>query len=250
MVLFIISIFYNKLFPLRSYFGVFLVVFTTVEFIKEVRATEWWKGWFGGDAPSFVQFKLREQLLLFVGILVLFFLLLLIKKKPSQFYLSMGELNAKVKPVKWLAVPDNIRWKRFGSEIGVYISIGILIYLLSANGVPSLGGLRQVVRSLPAIIIFAVINAFYEELVYRASFLSVLESVVGQKHALAISTLYFGIGHYYGAPAGIIGIIMASFLGYILGKSMLETRGFFWAFLLHFLVDFYIYIFGCLNFVT
>src|SRR5690606_41990020 len=110
--------FYNKLFPLRSYFGVFLVVFTTVEFIKEVRATEWWKGWFGGDAPSFVQFKLREQLLLFVGILVLFFLLLLIKKKPSQFYLSMGELNAKVKPVKWLAVPDNIRWKRFGSEIG------------------------------------------------------------------------------------------------------------------------------------
>src|SRR5690606_31881966 len=113
------------------------------------------------------------------------------------------------------AVPDNIRWKRFGSEIGVYISIGILIYLLSANGVPSLGGLRQVVRSLPAIIIFAVINAFYEELVYRASFLSVLESVVGQKHALAISTLYFGIGHYYGAPAGIIGIIMASFLGYI-----------------------------------
>lgn len=161
----------------------------------------------------------------------------------------MGDLNAKVKPVKWLAVQDNIYWKGLGSEFGIYLSIGILIYLLFTNGIPAINDLMQVVRYIPLIIIFAAINSVYEELVYRASLLSVLESVIGERHALSITTLYFGIGHFYGAPAGIIGIIMSSLLGYILGKSMIETRGFFWAFLLHFFIDFYIYIFSCLHFV-
>lgn len=227
MVLFIISIFYNKLFPLWSYFGVFLVVFTTVEFIKEVRATEWWKGWFGGDAPSFVQDMLRKQLLLIVSTFIVFFVLLLIKKRPSQFYLSMGDLNARVKPVKCLAVQENYRWQRFGREIGVYLSIGLLIYLLSVNGVPSVKELRQVVRYIPVIMLFAVINSFYEELVYRASFLSVLEGVAGERHSLFLTTFYFGIGHFYGVPTGIVGILMASFLGYILGKACLRQEGFF-----------------------
>lgn len=249
LVLFMISVFNKKLFPLRQYFGVFLAVFITTESIIMLRATEQWKIWFGGDTPSFVQHMLRKQLLLLVSAFIIFFILLLLKKKPSQFYLSMGDLNARVKPVKWLAVQDNIHWKRFGSEFGVYLSIGLLIYLLSANGIPSIKDLLQVVPYIPAIIIFATINSFYEELVYRASLLSVLEGVVGERHSLFITTLYFGIGHFYGVPSGIIGIMMASFLGYILGKSILETRGLFWAFVLHFVMDFYIYIFGCLNFV-
>jgi ABC-type glycerol-3-phosphate transport system permease component len=60
-----------------------------------------------------------------------------------------------------------------------------------------------------------------------------LEDIIGGKHALYLTSLYFGIGHFYGVPSGVIGIILSSFLGYILGKSMLETRGFFWAFSLH-----------------
>ena len=154
LVLFMISVFNKKLFPLRQYFGVFLAVFITTEAIIMLRATEQWKIWFGGDTPSFVQHMLRKQLLLLVSAFIIFFILLLLKKKPSQFYLSMGDLNARVKPVKWLAVQDNIHWKRFGSEFGVYLSIGLLIYLLSANGIPSIKDLLQVVPYIPAIIIF------------------------------------------------------------------------------------------------
>jgi len=77
-----------------------------------------------------------------------------------------------------------------------------------------------------------------------------LEDIIGGKHALYLTSLYFGIGHFYGVPSGVIGIILSSFLGYILGKSMLETRGFFWAFSLHFLMDFWIYIFASLSFMS
>ena len=63
LVLFMISVFNKKLFPLRQYFGVFLAVFITTEAIIMLRATEQWKIWFGGDTPSFVQHMLRKQLL-------------------------------------------------------------------------------------------------------------------------------------------------------------------------------------------
>ncbi|NLY92284.1 MAG: CPBP family intramembrane metalloprotease [Firmicutes bacterium] len=188
------------------------MVFVTTESIKALRATEHWKKWFGGSSPSFVQYMVRMQLLLILGFFIIFFVLFLIKKNPSKFYFSMGDLNAKVKPVKWLAVQDNIYWKGLGSEFGIYLSIGILIYLLFTNGIPAINDLMQVVRYIPLIIIFAAINSVYEELVYRASLLSVLESVIGERHALSITTLYFGIGHFYGAP--IKSRLVCKFLSY------------------------------------
>jgi len=85
LFLFVISFFYNKIFPLREYFGVFLAVFMTRELIIMVRATEKWHNWFGGNNPSFIQFKIREQLLLIVAIVIIYLVLLAIKKKPALF---------------------------------------------------------------------------------------------------------------------------------------------------------------------
>jgi ABC-type Fe3+-siderophore transport system permease subunit len=38
-------------------------------------------------------------------------------------------------------------------------------------------------------------------------------------------------------PSGIIGISLAGILGFVLAKSIFETQGFFWAWLIHFLQD-------------
>lgn len=72
LLLFVISVFYDKLSPLRHYFGVFLMVFVTTESIKALRATEHWKKWFGGSSPSFVQYMVRMQLLLILGFFIIF----------------------------------------------------------------------------------------------------------------------------------------------------------------------------------
>jgi hypothetical protein len=248
--IFVISLFYNKLFSLRKYFGILLIVFITRQFIKMVRTTEQWKNWFGGDSPSFIQYMIRLQLLLLVAIIIIFLVLLAIKKKPGSFYFAIGDINAKVKPVKWLGIKEETCWKKFGVEIGIYLTLGILGYFLFNTGVPHISNLISVLKYLPVIFIFASINAFYEELVIRASLLSELEMVIGGKQALYLTSAYFGIGHFYGAPSGIIGVFLASFLGYILGKSMLETRGLFWAFLLHFIMDVCIYVFLYFSFLN
>ena len=80
-------------------------------------------------------------------------------------------------------------------------------------------------------------NAFSEEMAYHAALLAPLYNAVGHSHALLLSAALFGLWHYYGVPYGVIGMIMAGILGWLLGKSMLETKGLFWAWFIHFWQD-------------
>ena len=86
-------------------------------------------------------------------------------------------------------------------------------------------------------------NGFNEEFTLRAAPLGELEPTMGTSHALTATAVYFGLGHYYGVPNGIIGVLLSGFLGWLLGKSMLETKGFFVAWLVHFITDIPIFLF-------
>jgi membrane protease YdiL (CAAX protease family) len=96
---------------------------------------------------------------------------------------------------------------------------------------------------LPMVLLLAAMNAFSEEMTYRASLLAGLEPTLGWRQSLWITALFFGLGHYFGVPYGPLGVAMSTFLGWILGKAMLETRGFFWAWFIHFLQDVLIFSF-------
>lgn len=52
-----------------------------------------------------------------------------------------------------------------------------------------------------------------------------------------MSALYFGLGHINGMPSGCIGIAMASFLGWIACRAVLDTRGLAWAVTIHLVQD-------------
>ena len=97
---------------------------------------------------------------------------------------------------------------------------------------------RRAVSLLPAVLLFAAVNAFTEEVYFRASFLSTLHEVIGRGHTLLISSVFFGLAHYlYGSPPGIPGALMTGFLAWLLGKAMLETGGLGWPWLIHFAPD-------------
>ena len=78
---------------------------------------------------------------------------------------------------------------------------------------------------------------------FRSPMLATLEPVGGSRQALWMAAFFFGIGHYFGTPGGILGGIASIFMGWILGKAMVETRGFVWAWWIHFLSDFAIFTF-------
>jgi hypothetical protein len=55
------------------------------------------------------------------------------------------------------------------------------------------------------------------------------------------------MAHYiYGSPPGIIGFLMTAFLAWLIGKSIMETKGFAAAWIIHFAPDVIIFFFYAL----
>jgi len=198
------------------------------------------------DNPSFNVYMLAEQSLKLIITLIVIATLLLMKKKRQDFYLAKGDIAAPVAPIRWLGVRQGERWNRFGLWLTLFISLGTLAFLIIA-GSPSLDIVIRVLPYLPAILLAAALNAFNEEVTYKASFLSVLEGPVGARQALYMVAVYFGILHFYGVPYGVVGVLLATFLGWILARSMQETRGLFWAWFIHFWQDVWIFSFLALG---
>jgi hypothetical protein len=235
------SLVWQPLRGLRSFLVLFVVlvasqwlVFTRIDELPVYRA--WLQN------PSFGVSMLAELSLNLIVTLLMIATLLLMRKKPAEFYLVRGDIAAPVEPVRWMGVKQGERWNKFGALMTFLISLGTLAFLILA-GSPSLDMVILVLPFLPAILLAAALNAFNEEVTYKASFLSVLESPVGPRQAVYMVAAYFGIGHYYGVPYGVIGVLLAGFLGWFLAKSMQETRGLFWAWFIHFWQDVWIFSF-------
>jgi membrane protease YdiL (CAAX protease family) len=76
-------------------------------------------------------------------------------------------------------------------------------------------------------------NSFSEELTYRAALLAPIHRILGPTQSILMTATFFGIGHYYGIPPGILGILATGFFGWLLGRSLLETKGLFWPWAIH-----------------
>jgi membrane protease YdiL (CAAX protease family) len=192
--------------------------------------------------PSFTVSMLAEQSLLLMVTLGIIAFLFLLKKRREAFFLVKGDTSAHAEPVRWLGIKQGECWNTLGRNFAFIISLGTLAFLVIA-GSPPLNIVLRAAPFIPAILIAAALNALNEEMTYKASFLSVLEDVVGKHQSLLLMAAYFGLAHFYGIPYGVIGVLMATFLGWFLGKSMLETRGLWWAWFIHFVQDVLIFAF-------
>jgi membrane protease YdiL (CAAX protease family) len=228
--------------PLRRYFLILLAIFAGEGLVSRLAGTPFWQVWFGGEGASFAASMLGTQLGRLLVSLLVIGVLLALGYRRADFFLVRGRLDAPIKPVPWLGFPKPAPWTYFGGQWAVYIGLGLLGFLLVA-GRPSWPSFVRAAPLFPAVLLFAAMNAFSEEMTYRASLLAGLEPALGPRQALWNTALFFGLGHYFGVPYGVAGALMATFLGWILGKAMLETRGFFWAWLIHFVQDVLIFSF-------
>ena len=133
-------------------------------------------------------------------------------------------------------------WSRFGLQWSVYIGVTLALGQWLALR-PSGGTMLAVMPVAPSILLWASVNAFTEEMTYRAPMLATLAPVVGGRAALWQSAVFFGVAHYFGTPGGLLGATLTIFLGWLLSKAMLETHGLFWAWWIHFLSDIAIFTF-------
>ncbi|MGI6090393.1 MAG: CPBP family intramembrane glutamic endopeptidase [Saccharofermentanales bacterium] len=175
--------------------------------------------------------------------LVLSSVIILITALQTKFQslrlLSIKRIDGEVIPEPWIGITKKNKdsWKKLGRNIAIIISVvtAVAIYFqVYRNGVIQ----TLTFTTFLLIVLFALVNSFVEEVTFRHTFASIVEyHQLNPYISKALSAIIFGGVHYFGTPGKIPGVILAGFLGWFLSKSIHETKGFFWAWLIHFAQD-------------
>ncbi|SCC92885.1 putative Protease [Thiomonas sp. X19] len=184
------------------------------------------------------QSKYQALLLSVAGVVL--FCLYSVNAANLWSFLTPGKIAAPAKGVPWLGISDNQSWASVGASLSFFITLATstFVYLQFRK---SGEGLKQALPYLPWVLLFSLTNSFSEEVVYRLGIIVPLVGSVDTNYILLFSAAAFGAPHLRGMPNGIVGALMAGFLGWLLAKSMIETNGIFWAWFIHFLQDIVIF---------
>jgi hypothetical protein len=241
LILALIAFVWRPLRPLRNFFVVMFAFFglslLRLRFNFTLPALQ---NLFGGNV--FDTRMQAEQIGKLAVSLAMIGLLFLLGYRRREFFLAAGDLRAPIDPVPWLGFPKPVPWPVFGLQWSIYIALGLGVVMYFGMR-PGSDTLLLVLPILPSILFYSALNAFNEEITYRSPMLATLEPVGGSKQALWMAACFFGIAHYFGTPGGILGALASLFMGWILSKGMVETRGLFWSWWIHFLSDVVIFTF-------
>lgn len=171
---------------------------------------------------------------------VFLLILYLFADKLRLSYFNLKNIDGVVRPAPLVGIKpkEGEGWKTIGLTIGSIITVvtGIVVYFQIVAG----SGLSlRLFPEIPLVLLFALMNAFTEEVIFRLSYTTIVANEkMSPRISEFISAAVFGGVHYFGiAPSGIAGALMAAFIGWFLAKSINETKGFFWAWTIHFAQD-------------
>jgi membrane protease YdiL (CAAX protease family) len=156
---------------------------------------------------------------------------------PRDVFVGLGDIHAISQPT---LLTDLMPWTRLGPILAVVIALPLALYVgLTRGSDPA--QIRKAAGLAPLILLGSGVNAFNEEFIFRAVLLARLSPVLGPAQSLWLTSVRFGVGHWFGNPSGPVGAAASTFAGWFWGKSILETRGLFWAWVIHAIQDVVIY---------
>jgi membrane protease YdiL (CAAX protease family) len=162
-------------------------------------------------------------------------------------FLRLGNPNAPAQRSRIFNIKETMPWTQLIRQF-ILIFVAIFVIVLWLNVRPDISKISQALIFLPAITIAAAINGLAEEFQFRSVLLARLEPWVKPGQAMMMSAVLFASLHYFtGVPSGPLGVLPNIFFGWVAAKSVLETRGLLWAWLLHFIADFMIFFFAAMT---
>ena len=228
--------------PLRKYFAIMGTIWLVPTVLNPlILSSSIWHSLI--DSQNQLIAVLGDRIVLVLDTLIVLCVLLLMNVKGRDAFLTVGNLNAPVGgQVSTTTQKRRLSWAVLGSLAAVLLAGLFFTFLMSQNpaGLPYIG---LAVPWVPLILVCAGLNAFGEEAQFRAAPLATLLPAVGPGHALWLTALWFGLGHYYGGiPSGPFGLVQSGLLALLLGKVMLDTRGMGWSWIIHVAIDTVIYV--------
>ncbi len=222
--------------PLRSFLILLALNMLGWWALPVVRAAGFWSAW--EASVSWAEGMGGIQVLKLAVALMMLAALFILYRRRAAFFFTLGRMNAGMDPVAWLGVRRGTSWKSF-APVFALISAAVMLAVLALTAPLGLPGRFQALPLLPVAVLLAAANAFSEEVIFRAALLAPLETALGKGQALAVTAVFFGLAHTAGGvPLEVIPTaLMTGFLGWVMGKSVLETRGLAWAWFIHFAND-------------
>jgi membrane protease YdiL (CAAX protease family) len=226
--------------PLRDYFVVMLTVLVLTTVVDPlIRGAL-----FGDIAPADTDPQLRrlfaERVLLVLEALAIVPVLAALGYRGGEAYIALGKLRAQSglrierRAMSWTVVAPTV----------AILLVAATAAFASSMARPTADLWSRALPLLPIAWLAAALNAFAEEVLYRAGPLGPLARAVGPRAGIWILAAWFGLGHVYGGiPSGLTGFVMAGLLGLLWGKAMIDTRGLAVPWALHFSADAAIYTF-------
>lgn len=145
-----------------------------------------------------------------------------------------GDLRAPARAVPLLGIKAGQSWITVALPFAFIVTAVTVLFLWETVEVESAALL---VAHWPFVLLFAASNAFSEEVFARYHLAAHLDGHLPPGRIAALSALVFGLPHWFGTPGGPVGAGMAAFLGWLLCKAVLETRGMAYAWAIHALQD-------------
>ena len=125
--------------------------------------------------------------------------------------------------------------------VALLLSVGPVVVNVVAARHPDFGAAARLLPLAPLILTGAAINTFSEEFLFRQVLLARLIPVLGITQAIWLTALRFGVGHWFGNPSGVTGVMLATIFGWFAARSMLDTRGSGWIWSVHLINDLVIF---------
>ena len=240
-LLFVATFAWHILRPLRAYFIVLSVIYLWTAIDAFIRGMSVWQNLMTGQPEVVMIFG--DRILLLLNALLVIAMLFLIGVKRKDIFLAIGNLNAPVGGEVVAYQRRRLSWSVLGPVVAILLG-GLFFAFLVSQTPAGLSNISAILPWLPLILLSAAMNAFGEEVTFRAATLGTLLPAIGPRHALWMTSLWFGLGHYFGGfPSGPVGLVQSGLLALLLGKAMLDTRGLGWPWIIHMTIDTVIYIF-------
>jgi membrane protease YdiL (CAAX protease family) len=202
--------------PLRGYFRIMTMIYVVTIGLSWLTGTSVWVSRFGPDKPWLI-WSFGDRLGIVLMALALAGILALLGQKHRDFFFTLGNVNA---PAEGMRLP----WKIASPLIALLLTALFTAGILAMNSLAIT--IADVLPILPMVFVLAVMNAFGEEMAFRAAPLSQLWQVIGKRQAIWLMALWFGLGHYYGGVSfGAAGVVYLTLVAVLFGKAMVETRG-------------------------
>jgi len=163
----------------------------------------------------------------------------------STLYLFLFHFKKQSRTVLFLKV-NSLKGSFYYIATFTIISIaGLTAWFLNQEGNAYTGFIPNVSIFLliPMGFAFAIINAFYEESLFRSILLSDFSGQVGMYSAILLQAIWFSFLHYQsGFPSGLIGKILTFVFGSMMGYLVKRTKSILIPFVIHFLADLSIFL--------